>query len=202
VPIISSSNILGISRVSVGIFYKNFQQLIITTLEDGDQKIGGDGIVVEIDESKFGKRKYNRGHKVEGVWIVGGVERTEERKVFLKIVENRNQETLTEIINTHVYPGSIIITDCWKAYNFIEDKTSNRHLKVNHSETFKDEITGAHTNTIEGTWFGIKQNINPRHRTAKQISGHLFEFIWRRKNQNNLWNAFIEALKDVHYENK
>jgi hypothetical protein len=35
-------------------------------------KIGGKGKVVEI-ESKFGKRKYNRGH-VEGQWVFGGVE--------------------------------------------------------------------------------------------------------------------------------
>ncbi|KAG0442322.1 hypothetical protein DMUE_0356 [Dictyocoela muelleri] len=45
--------------------------------------IGGDQLVVEIDESKFGKRKYNRGHRVRGTWVVGGVERSESRKIFL-----------------------------------------------------------------------------------------------------------------------
>ena len=39
-------------------------------------QIGGIGIVVEIDESKFGKRKHNCGHKVDGVWVVGMVEIT------------------------------------------------------------------------------------------------------------------------------
>ena len=39
-------------------------------------KIGGLGTVVEIDESKFGKRKYNRGRMVEGTWVVlDGIER-------------------------------------------------------------------------------------------------------------------------------
>jgi len=29
---------------------------------------------VEINKSKFGKRKYHRGHRVEGLWEFGGEE--------------------------------------------------------------------------------------------------------------------------------
>ena len=44
-------------------------------LQDNSQKIGGPDKIVEIDESKFCKRKYHRGHRVQGQWIFGGVER-------------------------------------------------------------------------------------------------------------------------------
>lgn len=67
----------------------------------------GQSIVVEIDESKFGKRKYNKGKRVDGVWVVGGVERTPERKVFLLTVPNRNQNTLKLIIDTFAKDGNI-----------------------------------------------------------------------------------------------
>lgn len=40
--------------------------------------IGGDGQTVEIDESKFGKHKYNKGHPVEGQWAFRQIERESE----------------------------------------------------------------------------------------------------------------------------
>lgn len=32
-------------------------------------QFAGPGKVVQIDESKIGKRKYNKGHLVEGQWV-------------------------------------------------------------------------------------------------------------------------------------
>ena len=43
--------------------------------------IGGPGIIVEIDESKFGKRKYYKGRRVDGVWVFGGIE-NDSKSVF------------------------------------------------------------------------------------------------------------------------
>ena len=52
------------------------------------EKLGGPGKIVEIDESKFGKRKYHRGKHVEGQWVFGGYERGTGR-VFMVPVESR-----------------------------------------------------------------------------------------------------------------
>ncbi|KRH92904.1 hypothetical protein M153_2153000374 [Pseudoloma neurophilia] len=54
--------------------------------------IGGENIIVEIDESKFGKRKYNRIHRVEGQWVLGLIERTSKRKQFLYELKRETQK--------------------------------------------------------------------------------------------------------------
>ena len=49
--------------------------------------------------------------------------------------------------------------------------------------------------TIEGTWSAIKRSIPIRRRTAGAVTGHLFEFIWRRLHRDELWSAFIDSLR-------
>ncbi|KCZ78178.1 hypothetical protein H311_00796, partial [Anncaliia algerae PRA109] len=46
-------------------------------------KISGPNIVVEADETKLGKRKFNRGRLVYGVWVIGGIERNTYKLCFL-----------------------------------------------------------------------------------------------------------------------
>ncbi|KAK3890056.1 hypothetical protein Pcinc_005971 [Petrolisthes cinctipes] len=77
-------------------------------------KIGGKDMIVEINESKFGKRKYNVGRIVEGQWIFGGICR-ETKSTFLVPVEKLDKDTLLQIIKDKIEPDSIIIFDRWKA---------------------------------------------------------------------------------------
>ena len=92
---------------------------------------------MQIDKCKLGKRKYYRGHAVQG-------EDTAEKKVFLIEVLDISTKTLTSCILQHVLPGSIIITDCWKGYAHLENYY-DRHT-VNHSKNFKDSQTRVTTN--------------------------------------------------------
>ena len=65
----------------------------------------------------------------------------------------------------------------------------------------KDHDTGVHTNTVEGTNNALKILIRPRNRTA-EVDEHLEEFVWRRKHNAYLWDAFIAALQEVHYDSE
>jgi transposase-like protein len=162
--------------------------------------IGGPGEIVEIDESKFGKRKFNAGHRVEGVWVVGGCEKN-GRGVFAVPVESRNAITLLEIIQRYVHPGSVIYTDCWRGYRTTDlVALGYQHSTVNHTYNFVNPITQVHTNTIEGTWSAMKANIARRHRTTEYIGNELFSFIWKRKNEHQKWQRFLHVIGHIEYE--
>ncbi len=156
------------------------------------KKIGGNKVIVEIDESKFGKRKYNRGHRVNGTWIIGGVERTTERKIFLAAIEKRNRKNINSIIEKNIIQGSIIYTDCWRGYSDLQKKFV--HNTVNHSIGFKNHLTGVHTNTIEGTWFAIKSFIKKNNFSGRYLEYYLNLFVYFRNEGNNAYRALIKRL--------
>jgi len=98
--------ITGCSSATITHFAGLFRQLVANEVEEDEGQIGGENVIVEIDESKFGKRKYHRGHHVEGAWVIGGVERAVERRVFAEIVEKRDAATLVDVVRRRVAPGS------------------------------------------------------------------------------------------------
>ncbi len=151
--------------------------------------------MVEIDESKFGKRKYHHGRRVDGCWVFGGIER-DSNKCFFEIVEDRTTDTLLEIIKRNIKPGTTIISDCWKAYACLKDH-GYTHLTVNHSKEFVNPETGACTNKIESTWHALKLSL-PRSGTQKQLyDSYFFEYVVRKKFLNDSEDAFLEFIRLV-----
>jgi hypothetical protein len=73
----------GHSSHTVANYRRSCMQLLASSFQDDDTMIGGTGIIVELDECKLGKSEYNRGHRAKGVWILVGVEKTEQRKIFI-----------------------------------------------------------------------------------------------------------------------
>lgn len=173
--------------------------------------IGGPGLTVEIDETKLGKRKYNRGHHVEGQWVFGGVERG-SGKCFMVPVEDRSRSTLMALIKRYIRPGSTIISDFWKvricltkvllkllsflfqSYDSLTDE-GYTHWKVNHSLSFKDPITGEHTNTIEGLWRHLKSSVPEYNRRSHFFNGYVQKFIFLRWCKANNLNPFLQFMK-------
>ena len=141
---------------------------------------------MEIDESIFGKRKYNRGKRVKGKWILGGVERGTLNYFLVECPHNhRDHHTLVLLIKQHVRPGTIIITDGWKGYIHLGDH-GYHHEDVNHSQNFVNPHTGAHTNTIEVSWGHIKKHcargVGWLRSDEDSMAIALSEYMWLRKH--------------------
>ncbi|KAJ8930186.1 hypothetical protein NQ314_017050 [Rhamnusium bicolor] len=118
--------------------------------------IGGEGKIVEIDETKIGKRKYNKGRYLEGQWVFGGIERG-SRKFFLMTV------------GVHTTLGE-------KQY---------KHLTVNHSVNFVDPDTGTHTQNIERLWVELSQFGVPLSQRGPRRSNALSSRHLRRSRQGD-----------------
>ena len=137
-----------ISTVSDWISY--CREVVINYVEYSSKPLGGPGKTAEIDEAKFGKRKFNQGRRIEGTWVFGCFER-ETKEIFMVTVPDRSKETLIGFLKTWVLPGTHIISDGWAAYSNLKDE-GYTHEIVNQSQHFLDPISGAYTQNIERKW--------------------------------------------------
>ena len=163
---------------------------------EASESIGGEGKIVQIDESKFGKRKYHRGHRVEGPLVFGGI-KNDSRKCFLIAVDKRDEQTLLPLIQKWIKPGTTIISDCWKAYCNLE-KYGYTHRTVNHSKEFVNK-DGDNTNKMEGHWRHAKVKMPPFGARKHHFSSYLAEFMWRYTNRDNdLFEMFLTANPKIY----
>ena len=125
--------------------------------------------------------------------MFGGVER-ESANYFLIPVGKRDKATLLPLIKKYILPGSTINSDCWRAYSELKEH-NYIHQTVNHSKTFKDPLTGACTNTIEGLWRIAKHRIPHYRRQNKDFTGYLAKFMFLNKIQRNGLQPIKEFCK-------
>ena len=97
------------------------------------------------------------------------------KKLFAKSVKNTKTETIKPLIDKMIKEGTIVVTDEWAAYNFIE-----KHIVINHNEG--EYVRGAFdTNTIENFWSLFKRGIIGiyHHISAKHMDKYCDEFSYR-----------------------
>eukprot|EP00731_Ephydatia_muelleri_P027606 Em0019g479a len=176
-------------------WYNFIRDICAQYFVDHPTVIGGPGTEVEIDESKFGRRKYNRGRIVDGHWVFGGMERL-TGECFLVEVEHRDAATLLPLIQQYIRPGSVVYSDEWSAYNQLATVAGCNHQTVNHSLHFVDPNTGAHTQGVESMWSCCKRMLREERTMHSRLHDtYLPEFMWRRQFGGPL--AFANILKHI-----
>ena len=144
-------NELGISNQTIVDWYNFSREVCSCILEKDNEKVGGPGIVVEIDESKLSKRKYHRGHhdimlKDSGFWG----HRKGQLEVFCCVFffffffffffQKCSRQDIGDSrinIKENINPRTTIISDSQRAYNSLSEEGC-KYLRVNHSVNFVD----------------------------------------------------------------
>ncbi len=154
-------------------------------------EIGGEGQIVEADESFYGGKNKNRhaDKKVKNSqgrsWkdktaIAGMVERG--GKLTAIVTVSTATEVLQPVIKKYVATGSILISDDWKGYNGLN--THYHQYTIKHSDKgYKHDYDSKviHTNTIEGSWKIMKNSLRDMYNsvTRKHLQTYVDEFVFR-----------------------
>ncbi|XP_078042534.1 uncharacterized protein LOC144472940 isoform X2 [Augochlora pura] len=161
--------------------------------------IGGPGVIVEIDECKVGRRKFEKGRIREGVWILGMIERGGKKYRLEVCPDNKRDEiTLISLIKKHVEVGSEIHTDCWKGYMNLKDH-GYIHKTVNHSTNFVDPDSGAYTQNIESSWRALRARLTGGGIRKDSLIDHMCEFLCRYEVKQAGKDPFLQLIDDIKY---
>ena len=149
---------------------------------DGDSPIGGEGAVVEVDETFIGGYRKGGMGGVGKMVMVGAVER--DGDIVTKIMPRRDHSDIRKFVQDTAKAGSEVHTDELSAYRFLGPDYT--HESVNHSakEYARDDVT---TNTIEGAFSHFKRSIAGTHTSVSPKHLHRyakeFEFRYNRRRR-------------------
>lgn len=180
-----TSQLLGMSRLTINRYYTLFRELIAERREADKGLLTGE---IEVDESYFGQgrprgapQKLKRGRGTLKQPVFGIFERNGQ--VYTEIVPDCKKKTLQDVILGKVSLVSVIHSDGWRGYNGLVDVGYNKHFRVNHNEIYSLG-RGQHINGIESFWSFTKRRLNRFNGIAKHTFYlHLKECEWRWKQE-------------------
>lgn len=167
---------------------------------NNSERIGGEGIHIEVDETVVSRNGTIRNpssidDETPGtVWLFGMIERENPRNFRLEIVPDRRSSTLARIMGNHVRASSTIVSDGYPSYPRAVRSISCSHIVVPHIDGFVTS-DGESTNKIENLWSHLKSDIRKKHGVAhNNLSTFLKQFSFRKKF---LTNSTKEQKKSI-----
>jgi len=179
---------LQISRM-IGVTYKTAwflcHRIRESLRETTPSQLGGEGKIVEADETYVGGKDANK-HKHKRSGVRGGSQKEAvvalvERggRVRSEHVRDVNAKTLRPILMEQIHASSHLMTDQARIYPAVGRKFA-AHSSVNHS--LEEYVRGdAHTNTVESYFAILKRGIfgTFHHVSAQHLKRYVGEFDFR-----------------------
>ena len=194
----------GASKQTISRYYSLCSSALCSQAFDTFEPIGGAGVVVQVDECIFRRRKAHRGHPKQQIWIFGGVEMLADGKqgrLFVTRVPNRTAQTLWGVIRNCIKINSTIWSDEWSGYQCLSRTADYQHLTVNHSITFRDPDSGVNTNMIEGVWHQLRSFLPRNGVRTSQLDQKLGSFNGFKDLQLE-FDEFVRLVSSYHYDDQ
>lgn len=188
---------LGINHNTTVEWNKYMREVCAEKLLTCEGYIGGEGLIVELDEAVFTPRKPNPGRQSREQWVFGGICH-ETSDCFLVAVEDTTVETLLTIVVRRVAPGSTIISNKWAVFHGI--RTNNvdyTQLSVNCIKDFivdRAKRLGHQDSTI----WAVAKRMYKKHqgKSSQLLDSYMCEFMWRKSLPVGA-DPFMAILKDI-----
>ncbi|MBK1636256.1 hypothetical protein CKO19_10960 [Rhodovulum adriaticum] len=168
----------------LGVTYKTAWRMAALIREhmaaiDGDEPLGSDGEVVEIDEAYVGGEKKNSYGQRDKTIVLGMVERGGD--ALVKVVPNMKGETVSKVVAKNVAPGAEIHADMHVSYDQLRKQGFD--LKRINKKALGAYVgpNGETVNAIENFWRHLKCSIEGTHISVspKYLERYAKEFEYR-----------------------
>jgi transposase-like protein len=157
---------------------------------------------VEVDEFFIGGlQPGKRGRGANGKTIVlAAVEKQGKKfgRIRLQVVPDCSGDVLEQFITTNITPGSNVVTDGWKGYNFLSKDSYSHHKIITSKADDKSSVLfGVHRiaslvkRLILGTFQG---RFGPEH-----LQSYMDEYVFRfnRRKSRNIGKKFMRIAQQV-----
>ncbi len=159
----------------------------MTPVAGSEPPLGGDGFVVEADETEISPSRKTRVKggraRAKNKRFVALVER--DGRVKSKMIGDRGLQEVRNAIRDHVDPASFLHTDGAPVYRFV--MPWGQHEAVDHDKQYaRDGKTGrVHCNTAEGFFSIFKRGLvgTYQHMGEQHLPRYLAEFDFRMSNR-------------------
>ena len=205
-----STNVI-LSRVNIS----KYQLLKILTLlrigmtEDIADVFEG---IVEVDETyaggqwknkrksekiRLGKSKRGRGTFKQPLFGI----LCRKGKVWAKVVDDVESQTLQPLIEKQVKKGSTVCSDSWRGYTGIATK-GYVHRLVRHEKQEYSDGKGNHINGLEGFWGYLKRKLAAKGGIRKEkLPIFVGEYVWRYNHRNSSLKEQENKLFKLYFTN-
>ena len=163
--------------------------------------------VVQIDEafvkgSNHGRfTKAGDKEKADGKYPILGIYEEGGKRVYCYPAQKNEKgqhltgKQLKTFIESICAPGTIVVSDEWRGYNFMDKPDSNYHHEtVDHNARQRVNENGYTTNGIEGFWSIIKKMYYSTHSNLPKEWMHLYCAEASFRYEFNDWREAIETL--------